>query len=679
MLRKNRKVFFYAMRSFSFTKTISLLIAIIFVIPVCFAACGIGDSGNLTTIGSLTGSTAETSEIPDITSGVPGTTSEPGTATTPGGTTALPTTSTGLPTTAAPTTTTPTTTAPVTPPTRPEPADADIVRVRDYIPDVYVNLRYSSSDNLAKTPIYGFDDAYLRYGTVKKLAAVQSELKKQNMSLLIWDAYRPYNYQHKLFMILPTCASDPKNGAYVGFNTGAALAVAVVASDGTKLPLPSDFDESGKKSDRDFSDLTREQAKYATILDRLMLANGFNQYLNTKWYRYTDSTTYPVDYAMTLDKEGVTVCEKWTVNCQNTLNLRKYASSSATVLTRIPKGEKVTVFFMQSRFAYIDYKGTRGYVVAAYLAPDDSDSWKSELKTVKPVTNYTYDTMNSDLRKLAEEFPNLLSVTSIGKSELGKELTLAVLGNPNAKKRVFISAAIHAREHMTATISVAQIEYMLRNPNEKLSGDGLTFAQLLDKTCFYILPMSNPDGIEIAQTGVIPEGFRNKYGSRYASIWKANALGTDLNMNFDAEWEKAGNTSTASKTPAYLGYKGTAPESAAESKAIAEYVRNGNFDLVLCYHTHGSVIYWNYGNDKKVINKSCDIARRVAAESGYVLDEQGSTSVAGLKDYVMSKLKIPSLTIEFGSESSPLNIRDFDNIWVRTKNILAVSAIWLVG
>lgn len=653
------------------------MIAIIFVIPVCFTACRTNDFGSLTTIGSPTGSAGDASVLPDATSEVPGTTSASGAATIPGQTTAQPTTSTGLPTTAAPTTTFPTTTAPVTPPTRPEPADADIVRVRDYIPDVYVNLRYSSSDNLAKTPIYGFDDAYLRYGTVKKLAAVQDELKKQNMSLLIWDAYRPYNYQHKLFLILPTCASDPKNGNYVAFNTGGALAVAVVASDGTKLPLPSDFDESGKKSDRDFSDLTREQAKYATILDRLMLANGFNQYLNTKWYRYTDSKTYPVDYSMTLNKEGVTVCEKWTVNCNDTLNLRKYASTSASIVTRIPRGTELTVFFMQSRFAYVDYNGTRGYVLAAYLAQKESASWKSELKTVKPVMNYTYETMNSDLKKLASEFPNLFSVSTIGKSELGKELTLAVLGNPNAKNRVFLSAAIHAREHMTTTLTVAQIEYMLRNPNEKIAGSELTFAGLLDKTCFYIVPMSNPDGVEISQTGVIPEAFRRKYGSQYAPIWKANALGTDLNMNFDAEWEKAGNTSTSSKTPAYLGYKGTAPESAAEAKAIAEYIRNGDFDLVLSYHTHGSVIYWNYGNNTEVIAKSRDLASRIAVASGYVLDEQASTSVAGLKDYVMSKLGLPSLTIEFGTESSPLSIRDFDNIWARTKSILAISAAWL--
>ena len=56
-------------------------------------------------------------------------------------------------------------------PPAPEPADDDFVRVQDYIPDIRVELKYATADNFTGTVIYGFSDAYLRYGTVKKLAA----------------------------------------------------------------------------------------------------------------------------------------------------------------------------------------------------------------------------------------------------------------------------------------------------------------------------------------------------------------------------------------------------------------------------------------------------------------------------------------------------------------------------
>lgn len=583
------------------------------------------------------------------------------------------------------------TTAPITTKTEDKPTapsttdgknDSDIVKVTDYIPDIHVDLRYAGENNLSGVAIYDYKDAYLRYGTVKKLAKVQSKLRDQGLSLLIWDAYRPYNMQHKLYMILPECATNPQNGKYVAFNTGGTVAVAVVKADGSALPLPSDFDVDGSKADRDFSDLSAESAKYAKLLDELMTANGFEQYLTTKWYRYTDSVSYPIDYKMTIGEEGITVCEKWTVSCEKTLNLRKYASTSSKILDKIPRGKEITVFFMHEKFAYVEYNGTRGYVLAAYLVQSDENGWKSELSTVKPTDNYSYSQMNSDLLALAKEFPDLLKISSIGKSELGKDLTLAILGNEKAEKKIFVSAAIHAREHMIALYSTAQIEYMLRNPSMICDGTNYTFAELLDKVCFYIVPMSNPDGIEIVQTLTFPDAFKSKYASDptyYASQWKANALGVDLNMNFDAEWDKAGKRPTDSKSPSYLGYKGTSAECAAESKALAEFIRENKFDFVLSYHMMGSVIYWDYGDNKDVIEQSREIALRIAAGSGYPLGDPGSSSVAGLKDYVMSKLATPSLTIEFGTEAAPAAIRDFDNIWARTKNVLAISADWILG
>lgn len=673
----NDKLFFSKLKGLIFTAVLATLAL------ASLTSCTPGDSPNaLTTIGDSALTTApETSTAPTQTTNAPQT-SNVVTTTSPITTTAPSTTSSQAPqTTTVPTTTSPTTTAPTTTSPSVEPKESEMVRVLDYIPDIYVDLRYSGENNLAGTSIYNYTDAYLRYGTVKKLAKVQDELRKDDLSLVIWDAYRPYNMQHKLFMILPECATDPKNGKYTNFNTGGTLSLAIVNADGSALPLPSDFDESGSAADRDFSDVSAKRSKYAKLLDELMLANGFEQYLTTKWYRYTDSKSYPIDYTMTLDKEGVTVCEKWTVNCDKTLNLRKYASTSSTILTRIPKGTKVTVLFMQTRFAYIDYKGTRGYVVASYLKQSDENGWQSDLTTVIPVQNYTYAQMNADLASLAVEFPELLSISSIGKSELGKELTLAILGNKNAEKKIFVSAAIHAREHMTALYSVAQIEYMLRNPDKTCDGVSYTIGELLEKTCIYVVPMSNPDGIEIVQTGVIPDAFKDKYSSSpldIASLWKANALGIDLNNNFDAEWDKVDKKPNASKTPGYLGYKGTSPECAAESKALADFVREYDFDLVLCYHTQGSVIYWEYGDNKKVIAQSKQLAERIAASSGYILDDPGSTSVAGLKDYVMSKLETPSLTIEFGTEAAPGPLRDFNNIWARTKDALVISADWLL-
>lgn len=102
----------------------------------------------------------------------------------------------------------------VTPTPEPEPADGELVLVRDYIPGIFIDLKYATTDNFTGRVIYDSDEAYLRYGTVKKLLCAQNELSGRGLSLKIWDAYRPVSAQFKLWEICPNpvYVSDPNNG-----------------------------------------------------------------------------------------------------------------------------------------------------------------------------------------------------------------------------------------------------------------------------------------------------------------------------------------------------------------------------------------------------------------------------------------------------------------------------------
>ena len=63
--------------------------------------------------------------------------------------------------------------------TEKEPENDEYVLVKKYIPDIYVELRYATENNFTGVKIYDFTEAYLRYGTVKKLAQVRKKLKQQ--------------------------------------------------------------------------------------------------------------------------------------------------------------------------------------------------------------------------------------------------------------------------------------------------------------------------------------------------------------------------------------------------------------------------------------------------------------------------------------------------------------------
>ena len=177
--------------------------------------------------------------------------------------------------------------------TEKEPENVEYVLVKKYIPDIYVELRYATENNFTGVKIYDFTEAYLRYGTVKKLAQVQKELKQQGYSLKIWDAYRPFEAQQKLWEVYPdpNYVANPANGMKK-HNLGGTVDITMVAADGSVISMPTEFDDFSLKADRDYSDIEDEEAvKNVMILQNAMENNGFTGYQG-EWWDYSDTVEY---------------------------------------------------------------------------------------------------------------------------------------------------------------------------------------------------------------------------------------------------------------------------------------------------------------------------------------------------------------------------------------------------
>lgn len=177
--------------------------------------------------------------------------------------------------------------------TEKEPEDDEYVLVNKYIPDIYVELMYATDNNFTGVRIYDFTDAYLRYGTVKKLANVQKELKEQGYSLKIWDAYRPFEAQQKLWEVYPdpNYVANPANGMKK-HNIGGTVDITMVAADGSVISMPTEFDDFSLKADRNYSDIDNEEAvNNVMILQNAMENNGFTGYQG-EWWDYSDTVEY---------------------------------------------------------------------------------------------------------------------------------------------------------------------------------------------------------------------------------------------------------------------------------------------------------------------------------------------------------------------------------------------------
>lgn len=178
----------------------------------------------------------------------------------------------------------------------PPSSDSAFVRVTDYAPRIRVDLRYAGKRNFTGKQIYAFQDAYLRYGTVKKLIKAQEKLEKYGMGLEIWDAFRPVEAQYQLWEVCPNplYVSDPTQG-YSSHACGNAVDVTLVDSDGIEMLMPTGFDNFTKLADRDYSDIDDDFAKdNVHLLEKVMKESGFTLYAE-EWWHFTDTDEYDVD------------------------------------------------------------------------------------------------------------------------------------------------------------------------------------------------------------------------------------------------------------------------------------------------------------------------------------------------------------------------------------------------
>ena len=177
----------------------------------------------------------------------------------------------------------------------PEPENEAFVRVRDYIPKITVDLRYATADNFTGKVIYTFSDAYLRYGTVKKLAAAQETLAEQGYGLKIWDAFRPVSAQFALWDICPDgrYVANPNKG-FSSHSRGNTVDLTLVTSDGEDVSMPTGFDDFSAKADRDYSDVEEEAAINALLLEETMIEAGFKPY-SSEWWHFSDTDSYEVE------------------------------------------------------------------------------------------------------------------------------------------------------------------------------------------------------------------------------------------------------------------------------------------------------------------------------------------------------------------------------------------------
>lgn len=293
--------------------------------------------------------------------------------------------------------------------------------------------------------------------------------------------------------------------------------------------------------------------------------------------------------------------------------------------------------------------------------------------------DYTYDIMERDLQALKVRYP-FLEIGLAGRSVLGRNLYYVKLGNgPN---EVFYNGAHHGLEWITSPLLMKFIEDFSKAYANNSDLAGYKVQELWNKSTIYIMPMVNPDGVDLVLNGLSSS---NPYyqdliewngGSMdFSKVWQANVRGVDLNHNYDASWElsKEAEAEYGITGPGPTRFSGPYPESEPESRAVADFTRRHNFRLVLAYHSQGQVIYWTYSDLTPA--ESTQIVQRFAEVSGYIPSQtSGIVSYAGYKDWFIKEYRRPGFTIEVGRGTNPLPISQFHEIYKDNIELLLLAA-----
>lgn len=292
-----------------------------------------------------------------------------------------------------------------------------------------------------------------------------------------------------------------------------------------------------------------------------------------------------------------------------------------------------------------------------------------------------YRTVNAQyahLNQVAADYPALTTVVDYGdswrktNSSGGYDLkaiciTKKVAGDcqltPNAAKpRFFVMGQLHAREITTGDVAYRWIDHLTAG-----YATDAEVKSLLDSIEVWVVPIANPDGVDIVQQGGNSPVLQRK-NARGANCGTGNN-GVDLNRNTSSQWGGAGSSSsTCSQT-----YRGASANSEVETKALQQLWRNlypdkrgtGNAaapadtrGIVISMHSYSNLVLfpWGYTNGRSGNDASLRaIAKETAAiaggwsygQPGEVLYNASGTT----DDWVYDELGVASFVWEIGGAS----------------------------
>lgn len=165
---------------------------------------------------------------------------------------------------------------------------AQLVELKRVVPDVHLEVRYATSNNFMKKVLYPQARFFCRREVAESLKRVQARLVKHDLSLLVFDGYRPWRITKKMWDDTPPenhkFVADPAKGSK--HNRGGAVDLTIMdLKTGKPLEMTSAYDEFSPRAAFNYPGGSARSHKNRDFLRQVMEAEGF-QVLPHEWWHF---------------------------------------------------------------------------------------------------------------------------------------------------------------------------------------------------------------------------------------------------------------------------------------------------------------------------------------------------------------------------------------------------------
>lgn len=163
------------------------------------------------------------------------------------------------------------------------------------VPSVVLDIKYASTDNFVGEQIYDCGRCFLRPQAARAIAAIQIELQKQQLSLRLFDCYRPSEMQWRLWNKFPDrrYVADPRKGSM--HSRGMAVDLTITDANGIDWEMGSPYDFFGREAHTTHRDFPEEVLRNRDFFQQIMRKYGFAPIRSEWWHFSMPSTHFPLD------------------------------------------------------------------------------------------------------------------------------------------------------------------------------------------------------------------------------------------------------------------------------------------------------------------------------------------------------------------------------------------------